>query len=212
MLTNNWNQRFFTSTRGRILALLRGTVYTVHELAAVLELTDNAVRAQLVSLERDGLVQQSGVRRGLRKPYYAYRLTAAAEQFFPKAYDALLNQLLQVLQQRLPTEEVEGTLREVGRHLAAHVSSRQIDNLEERVRVTARRFGELGGLAEIEQHNGQFVIRGTICPLAAVVVDHPRVCRMVETLVTESTRASVQERCTPKETPQCYFAIAEVAR
>jgi predicted ArsR family transcriptional regulator len=57
-------ERFFGSTRGRLVRLLRGAARTVEELAAALALTDNAVRAHLATLERDGLVQQAGVRRG----------------------------------------------------------------------------------------------------------------------------------------------------
>jgi predicted ArsR family transcriptional regulator len=212
MWTNRWNSRFFSNTRGRILALLRGASRTVNEVAATLKLTDNAVRVQLVALERDGLVQQSGMRRGVRKPHYTYTLTPVAEQFFPKAYDILLNQVLQVLQQRLPPEEMEETLREVGRNLALHISPKQADNLEERVQATVRLLGELGGLAEMEQQNDQFVIHGASCPFAAVVADHPQVCSMVETLVAEITKASVQERCSRGETTQCYFTIAEAER
>ena len=52
------NLRFFTSTRGKIITLLRRASRTVDELAQALDLTDNAVRAQLAALERDGLVQR----------------------------------------------------------------------------------------------------------------------------------------------------------
>src|SRR5215213_3915952 len=95
------DNRFFDSTRGRIVTLLRGTTKTVNELAEQLELSDNAVRAHLLSLERDGLIKQSGLQRGTRKPHLAYSLTEEAEHLFPKAYDALLNQLIAVLKGRL---------------------------------------------------------------------------------------------------------------
>src|ERR671928_1702040 len=78
-----WDKRFFASTRGRIVALLRRTARTVDELAAALDLTDNAVRAHLATLERDGLVEQQGVRRGAGKPAAAYALTLEAEHLFP---------------------------------------------------------------------------------------------------------------------------------
>ncbi len=77
------DQRFLESTRGRIVRLLRGSSRTVEELATQLELTDNAVRAHLTTLERDGLVRQSGVRRGARKPHFTYSLTPEAEKLFP---------------------------------------------------------------------------------------------------------------------------------
>jgi predicted ArsR family transcriptional regulator len=91
------DKRFFESTRGRIVTLLRGTTKTVNELAQQLELSDNAVRAHLLSLERDGLIKQNGIQRGTRKPHVAYSLTEEAEHLFSKAYDALLNQLIAVL-------------------------------------------------------------------------------------------------------------------
>src|SRR5262245_13833383 len=71
-MATNWNQRFFASTRGRIITLLRRASRTVDELAQVLGLTDNAVRAHLNTLERDGFVQQRGARRGNSKPSYVY--------------------------------------------------------------------------------------------------------------------------------------------
>ncbi|HET8631769.1 MAG TPA: ArsR family transcriptional regulator, partial [Thermomicrobiales bacterium] len=83
---SGWERRFFGSTRGRVLALLRRASRTVDELARALGLTDNAVRAHLATLERDGLVRQEGLRRGAGKPAYAYDLTPAAERLFPSAY------------------------------------------------------------------------------------------------------------------------------
>ncbi len=55
----DWTSRFFTTTKGQILRLLRRPPKTVNDLADALEITDNAVRAQLATLERDGLVQRT---------------------------------------------------------------------------------------------------------------------------------------------------------
>src|SRR6266581_530224 len=107
-----WNQRFFASTRGRIVMLLRRASRTVDELAKALNLTDNAVRAHLATLERDGIVRQGGVRRGSRKPSSIYDLAPEAEQLFPKAYDPVLQHLLEVLGERIPADEMETLLRE----------------------------------------------------------------------------------------------------
>src|SRR5262245_39473255 len=95
------DKRFFESTRGRIVSLIRGTTKTVNDLAAELDLTDNAVRAHLLSLERDGLVRQSGIQRGTRKPHFAYELTSEAHSLFPRAYDRVLNQLITILKTRM---------------------------------------------------------------------------------------------------------------
>ena len=118
MARKNWNQWFFASTRGQIITLLRRSSRTVDELAQALELTHTAVRAHLAALERDGLVHQRSERRGSGKPSSVYDLTPAAEYLFPKSYGQLLDQLLDVLGEHLPPDEVETLLRETGRRIA----------------------------------------------------------------------------------------------
>jgi predicted ArsR family transcriptional regulator len=73
MKQTGWRDRILESTRGQVLQKLRAGEQTVNDLAAALNLTDNAVRAHLISLERDGLVRQTGSRQGFRKPHATYR-------------------------------------------------------------------------------------------------------------------------------------------
>jgi predicted ArsR family transcriptional regulator len=84
MVSTRWDNRFWRSTRGRIISLLRQGSCTVSDLAAELGLSDNAVRTHLDRLERDGLAHASGTRPGTRKPKITYQLTAEAERLFPK--------------------------------------------------------------------------------------------------------------------------------
>jgi predicted ArsR family transcriptional regulator len=208
MIATKLDERFFDSTRGRIVSLLRGKVSTVNELAQELGLTDNAVRAHLLSLERDGLIRQSGVQRGYRKPHFAYELTPEAERLFPKAYDALLNQLITVLKGRLTPEALEGVLREVGRSLAPNETSTQSDgDLEGRAQRALEVLKALGGAASIEKEEDKLFIRSGSCPLTAAVAEHPEVCRLAEALVAEITGATVRERCERGESPRCVFEI-----
>jgi predicted ArsR family transcriptional regulator len=167
------DKRFFESTRGQIVTILRASPCTVEELAGKLELTDNAVRAHLLTLERDGFVRQSGLRRGPRKPHFTYVLTPQADALFPKAYDALLNQLIAVLKNRLDHPQVEEVLREVGRAVAAGAPPGSNGSLEQRVQNALKVLESLGGSAEVERHDGKIVIRGNGCPLAAAVSAHP---------------------------------------
>jgi predicted ArsR family transcriptional regulator len=200
------DQRFLESTRGRIVTLLRGSPRTVEELATGLELTDNAVRAHLTTLERDGLVRQSGVRRGPRKPHFTYSLTPEAERVFPKAYDALLNQLIIVLKGRLSDVELEGVLREVGLSLAAGAPSTGED-LQSRVRGALKVLEGIGGSAVAEQEGDKIIIRSGGCPLAEAVSVHPEVCRLAESLISEIVKAPVTERCEREGAPRCRFEI-----
>jgi predicted ArsR family transcriptional regulator len=209
-VSTGWDQRFFDSPRGQIVTLLRRSNRTVEDLARALALTDNGIRAHLAVLERDGIVRQRGsVRRssGGGKPAYVYGLTQEGEDLFPKAYEPTLRRLLDVLANQLGPEEPEALLRLVGRRLAGEHSVRTNDaraRLESAVEV----FNELGGLAELEERGGVLVIRGYSCPLAGVSPDHPEVCRMAETLITELAGVPVYEHCDRGERPRCCFEVA----
>ncbi len=208
MKRTKFDGRFFDSTRGRIVTLLRGTTKTVNELADELELTDNAVRAHLLSLERDGLIKQSGIQRGTRKPHFAYRLTEEAEQLFPKAYDALLNQLIAVLKGRLTPAALEEVLREVGRSLAgAQAVGRQNGDMESRIGRALVALEAIGGSARVEKDNEKLVICSDSCPLATAVQEHPEVCRLAETLLSEVIGFEVNEHCDREGPPRCRFEV-----
>src|SRR5687768_1142772 len=143
-----WRHRLLKSTRGQILALLRAENRTVNDLAASLKLTDNAVRAHLLSLERDGLVQQQGTRPGTRKPHVAYGLTAEVDHLFPKAYGPLLDQLVTVSSERLSSRAVTESMREVGHALAEeHLGQLKGQPRAARIEAALDLFHDLGGAA-----------------------------------------------------------------
>ena len=204
MAAAGWDRKFFESTRGQIVALLRRAGRTVEELAQTLHLTDNAVRAHLTTLERDGLVRQQGVRRSGRRPAYAYELTPQAEYLFPRPYAPVLRYVLDVLHERMAPEALDAVLREVGRRLAADRVLPGGD-IAARIHAAAGVLNELGGLVEVERRDGTYLIRGFSCPLAAVAPGHPEVCRLVETLLTELIGMTVRERCSRDQPPHCAF-------
>ncbi len=205
-----WDQKFFESTRGQIVTLLRRAGRTVEELAQKLDLTDNGVRAHLATLERDGIVRQRGSLRrtsGGGKPAYIYELAPEAEELFAKAYEQVLSQLLDVLAVQLGPQESEALLRSVGRRIAEGQTV-PADGILGRLEAAVGVLNKLGGLAELEERDGSFVIRGYSCPLAGVAPDHPEVCRMAETLLTELAGVPVYEHCDRAERPRCCFEVA----
>lgn len=209
-MSSAWSLRFLTSTRGRLIALLRRDTRTVDDLASALHLTDNAVRAHLAALERDGIVRQCGVRRdgGVGKPAFAYELTADAEQFFPKPYAAVLNEMLDALEGHLPPEELEKLLRRIGARLASEYPPGQGD-ARMRLAAAVDALNQIGGLAELDMDGGVLSLRGYSCPLAAVVPGHPDACRLAEAFVSEVAGVPVHERCKRETIPHCRFELAE---
>ena len=206
-MTTKLDKRFFDSTRGRIVALLRGKTKTVNELAEELGLTDNAVRGHLLSLERDGLVVQSGMQRGIRKPHFEYELTPEAEKIFPKAYDVIVNSLIAVLKERLDSSQLEDVLREVGRSLAGNQTSE--GDLENRADQALIALKAIGGAPCLENEGERLLIKSGSCPLAAAVAEHPEVCQLAEALLSKIVGAKVREHCDRENAPRCRFEIIE---
>jgi len=207
MADQDWRKRLLESTRGRVLSRLRRSEHTVNELAAVLGLTDNGVRLHLDALQRDGLVEQRGVRReGVGKPAYVYGTTPSAETIFPKAYEPVLNELLRVLETTHSPDELEHLIRTTGRGLAPAAGNG--GDLRDRVEHAAAVLNRLGGLAEVhEEPDGALRLQGYSCPLAGVTRDHRSACQLAEALVEALVQAPVQECCERGERPRCAFRI-----
>jgi len=207
------DKRFWESTRGRIISLLRRGPQTVNDLAAAVRLTDNAVRTHLDRLERDGLVHPSGTRPGTRKPNIVYGLTPEAERLFPKIYGPVLRQLLDVLTERLTAKKRDEIARAVGHRLAAaHRSAVQAETMEDRVRQAIGILGESGGACESAKTDGTLVVRCFDCPLSVAAAGHPEVCRLVETMLGDLLGVPVTQHCETRPTARCVFEVHEVRK
>jgi predicted ArsR family transcriptional regulator len=201
-----WQQRSYQSAAGRILGLLRRGPVTVDELADALGVSGNAVRQQLALLERDGLLQRAGLRRGPRKPAQTYALSADAELLFSRAYAPVLTQLLHVLAGRLPAAELDALMREVGRGLTPD-RPRPAGTARERAEAGSALLNELGGLADVEEKDGRLLIRGAGCPLGAATHHHPEACDAVGSLLSEYVGLPLRQCCERQERPRCCFEV-----
>src|SRR3954451_19577380 len=206
--TTAWRKRLMESTRGRILETLRDGGRTVNHLAEALKLTDNAVRAHLLALERDGLIVQSGTQAGFRKPHAVYVLTPEAEQIFPKAYGPLLDVILTVFSKKLTPAELRAALREVGRTIASkHLPQLAAKDREARIDAALALLKEMGGAAQFHETEGKHFIRGEGCPLAAATSRHPEACLIAESLLAQIIGVRVTERCQHGPSPSCRFEL-----
>jgi predicted ArsR family transcriptional regulator len=199
-------RRAAQGTSGLILKLLRQGPKTVDELARALDLTRTAVRAQLSSLIRDELVEHRESRRGASKPSHVYGVTTQAELVFSRAYVPILTQLLHALAGRMAPAEFDSVMRQVGRGVMEG-RARPRGTLGERAAGASALLNDLGGLTEISEEAGGYVIRSHGCPLAAATADHPEVCNALESLLSEFVGASVTKCCERYNRERCCFEI-----
>jgi predicted ArsR family transcriptional regulator len=117
-----------------------------------------------------------------------------------------LAQLLHVLDERLDPGEFDGLMREVGRRLLAD-RPRPSGDRRQRAEAATALLGELGGLARVEEHDDQLIIRGYGCPLAAATQKHPEACNAVESLLSEFAGIPVVKCCNGEDRLRCCFEI-----
>ena len=196
----------FKGTRGQILRLLRHSGLTANELAARLDMTANAIRGHLATLQREGVVREAGWQRGISRPAVIYEVVPEAEASFSRAYIPFVAHLVQALRARMQPDDLEKLMQQVGRSLASEWP-RFRGGFAERLQAASALLDDLGALNEVEQQNGGYVIRSRNCLLAAAIQGRPEVCGAVETLLGELLDAPVRECCERGERPQCCFEI-----
>lgn len=206
------SRRFLETTRGQVLGLLRRGPRTVDELARELGLTDNAIRAHLATLERDGLIRQEGQRRGAGagKPALLYEADPQLEVRLSRAYAPILAALVDELVKDLPQDRTEALLRRAGARLAETIS-RPGGSIEARARQAVALLNELGGEAALEIAGGGLRIRGCGCPLSAAVSRRPETCLAVQSLLSEVVGVPLVKCCEYEPAPRCCFVVPPAA-
>lgn len=193
-------------TRGQIVTLIRGGTATVNGIAAELGLTQNAVRAHLLSLEKDHLIEIGGQQPSTRRPAQVYKLTAAAEAFYARGYEPVLNELAKILSNTKGRDEVERLFKTVGENLGVQVAPLR-GSLNDRLNVAIEVLTSLGAVVEVEEGTDGILLRGRRCPLASLVSTCPEACSLGVALVESILQIPVEEKCVKHPTPACRFLV-----
>jgi predicted ArsR family transcriptional regulator len=201
-------------SRDRILELLLKTEQpmSVQALSGALGISRNAAHQQMVSLEREGLVERAAAIRTRGRPSQGYRLSAAGKATFPRQYALLARQLLEELSRHLGPEELHQALTRIGVSLADSLRSEVGGNADEAVSLIAGVMRELGyeshsieGEAgtEIEAHN---------CVFHDLAMANPAICEVDLALLRSlSGKAVEHRRCMARGERSCRFAFKPTA-
>jgi predicted ArsR family transcriptional regulator len=179
--------RFFQSTRGKIVAALRRRrAASAVELAEEFGLSANAVRQQLLFLERDKLVVERSVRRGPTKPTYEYSLSPDGEAMFPQQYDRMLGAVLREVRSTYGDGAVDELFTKMG-HRSAETLQKNFGDVDTRgkVEALAASLRKKGVEAEVIDIAGGYELREHNCPYASTVAEHPEVCSAIHTTLRD---------------------------
>jgi predicted ArsR family transcriptional regulator len=203
-----WSKRVWDSTRGRIVSLLRRRQRTVEELAAELGVTDNAVRAQLGALERDGLVRAAGSRKppAAGKPAVLYDVPLEADALFSRAYAPMFTSLVTTLAEQMEGPELTAVLVEAGKRLAAAYPS-PVGDRERRLAAAGEVMQSLGAQVELIDNGNGVTLRGSSCPLAVAVEKRHEVCIAMQAFLEAMLGEPLMQCCEYEERPRCCFKM-----
>ncbi len=139
-------------------------------LAERIGITPMAVRQHLYELQQEGLVAHEAARRPVGRPAKQWRLTDAADRFFPDGHAELTSGLLQAMRQAFGAEGLDRLLsvrteQQVADYAAALGGATA---LPARLRRLAERRTAEGYMAEVEaQADGAWLFIENHCPICA---------------------------------------------
>ena len=163
------------------MALKQHGTATISRLAADLGLTGEAVRQQLLQLQREGWVEPA-VRRGSApvrtgRPATSYRLTEAGDHLFPKHYDALAVAVIDAVAEELGAEAAVRVLERVSNDRVA-VLAASLQNLDLQKRVEALKSWYLADDPYMDMsHDGDdLLLIERNCPFLNTAMRRPALC------------------------------------
>jgi predicted ArsR family transcriptional regulator len=171
------------SRRAILLALKREGPSTIARLAAELQLTGEAVRQQLLQLQREGWIEAKISREQERgrtgRPATRYNLTEAGDHLFPKNYDLLNVAMLDAVTEELGTAAAVRVLRRVSdERVAAAEGQVRGRSLEERVNVLKGLYFESDPYMDVEPASDGFYLVERNCPFYNTAMRRPILCNV----------------------------------
>lgn len=182
----------YRGLRGDVLvALKKAQPLTAKELGAQFGVTANALRRHLKELEIEGVVRYQREIRGVGGPVFAYSLSDAGEKLFPRAYDAALTEVLELVRQQFGSDGVVDLFRKRWAEIAEKAKPELARlPLKQRAERLAELLTSLGYMAEATGTEGA-MLREHNCAIRAVIERFPEICVAEQSFLEEVLGAHV---------------------
>lgn len=201
-----------TGTRLEILELLLRQELSSQSMAERLKVSPAAIRQHLSTLEALGLVERRKLITQPSRPTYLYRVSPQGMRVFPKRYDLLLTEMLEVLAERTGPDGTGALVEAAARRVADRAGGQLIrgSDAERWRRLLEWIEAEFSWQATVEEGPGE-VRQITIhqCPFQDLSKTQPDVCGVFfGALIREACpRATVEHAPAPAEPACCAFVV-----
>lgn len=193
-------------TRAQILEILeRQRTATAAQLSRSLQVSAADVRFHLQQLVNDGLIEPAGEQRTGEpgRPRRLFRLT-------PEARQSNLDQLAGVLIQIVAEQLGAAGLAQAASRLAGNLGAGKLP-AGRRLYQAVQRLNELHYQARWEAHaESPRLVLGN-CPFAAIIEDHPELCRLDRRLIENLTGLTAEHTAKLETNPRgeifCLFEL-----
>ena len=201
-----------TGTRLEILELLLRQELSSQSMAERLKVSPAAIRQHLSTLEALGLVERRKLITQPSRPTYLYRVSPQGMRVFPKRYDLLLTEMLEVLADRTGPAGTGALVEAAARRVADRAGGQLIrgSDAERWRRLLEWIEAEFSWQATVEEGPGE-VRQITIhqCPFQDLSKTQPDVCGVFfGALIRQACpRATVEHAPAPAEPACCAFVV-----
>jgi predicted ArsR family transcriptional regulator len=184
---------------------------TINDLAEAVDINPISVRHHVTKLEAEGLVTSEEERHGVGRPRRLYFLTEKGMEQFPTRYLRLTVRLLEQLKETLPEPMVNKLFAQVADDLVAdYTSDLDLDGvpMEERLDIVKDLLKTEGFTMEWELHDDGYHIREVNCPYYHVGQNHPEVCAVDQTLISNMLDVPVHKvKCILDGDSYCTYIV-----
>jgi predicted ArsR family transcriptional regulator len=165
-------------TRMEILALLKkhGRMTSRH-VGEEMGVTPMGARQHLTAMEKDGLVTSEFVRQKAGRPALYFKLTEAANSYFPQNYAPLALNILESLENLEGRKKVKELFEFRQKQMSEkYIANMNGDDIKSRVEKLVHMRDEDGYMAELKETDDEYIVVEHNCPINCVAKHYPEVC------------------------------------
>jgi predicted ArsR family transcriptional regulator len=200
------------STREKVMhTLLNHPRATIPEIAEAVGINSISVRHHLTSLQSENLVSFDEERHGVGRPRQVFFLTDSGLEKFPTNYMRLATRMLSQMKNTLPPAAVENFFNSIATDMSDDYQEEAKNlSLEGKLDLITRMLEHEGFTVEWEKEGDEYYIRESSCPYLHVGQDHPEVCNVDKTMISNILSIPVEKvSCVLGGSNQCTYVIKQ---